>query len=121
MRDRVRFKILFYRDAGGRCQACEYAREMQGHHRAKADKCFQALAEYGPEIPDDYGRHLGEGIWELRIAIGHHQHRFLYVFCREKVLVTNAFLKKSRKVPESEIETAKRRLADWRDRFHHEI
>lgn len=109
----LRYRVLFYRDGGGRCQACDYARTMDVRHQAKAKRWFVALAELGPELPEEYGKPLKDGVWELRVVIGHHQHRFLYAYRGEVVLVTNAFLKRSRAVPEVEIERAKRALADW--------
>lgn len=109
----ARFRIRFYRTTSGRCQACDYARAMDIAHQAKAKRWFVALSELGPALPSDYGKHLRNGIWELRIAIGHHQHRFLYAFMRDVVVVTNAFLKRSRRVPHEQIEAALKALRDW--------
>lgn len=108
-----RYRVLFYRSESGRCQACDYARAMSPAHQAKAKRWFVALSELGPEIPRDYGKHLRDGIWELRIAIEHHQHRFLYAFRQDIILITGAFLKKSRAVPVDEIERSRKTLADW--------
>src|SRR5271170_95343 len=98
MRDKPKYRIFFYRTRQGKCQACDYARRMDINHQAKAKRWFQALAALGPELPPEYGKHLRDGIWELRIIIQHHQHRFLYAFHEDVVLVTNAFLKKSQEV-----------------------
>jgi phage-related protein len=70
----------------------------------------------GPELPGEYGKRLRDGIWELRIIVLHHQHRFLYSFWGNIVLVTNAFLKKSQEVPEGEIEKSIKAMADWQAR-----
>jgi phage-related protein len=86
---------------------------MSPSHQAKAKRWFVALAELGPEIPRDYGKRLRDGVWELRIVIEHHQHRFLYSFWKDIVLVTGAFLKKSRAVPDDQIEKSRKALADW--------
>ncbi len=111
--DGAKYKVYFYRNAGGRCQACDYARAMDINHQAKAKRWFKALAELGPELPDEYGKYLRDGVWELRIIILHHQHRFLYSFWKEFVVVTNAFLKKSPEVPAAEIERSKSSMSDW--------
>jgi len=112
----TRYRIHFYRSQAGRCQACDYARAMTVDHQAKAKRWFMALAELGPGIPQDYGKHLRDGVWELRVIIQHHQHRFLYSFWKDRILVTNAFLKKSKAVPESEIERSRKAAADWLSR-----
>lgn len=59
------------------------------------------------------GKHLRDGVWELRIIIQHHQHRFLYSFWKDIIVVTNAFLKKSREVPPARIEQSRKAMADW--------
>jgi phage-related protein len=109
----TRYRIRFYRNAAGRCQACDYARAMDVVHQAKAKRWFVALAEMGPDLPEDYGKPLRDGVWELRVILRHHQHRFLYSFWKDCVVVTNAFLKKSARVPPGEIEKSRRAMADW--------
>lgn len=111
--DKPKYRIYFYRNASGDCQACDYARAMDINHQAKAKRWFVALAELGPELPDEYGKFLKDGIWELRIISRRHQHRFLYFYRGDMVVVTNAFLKKSQEVPEREILIAKKAQADW--------
>lgn len=86
---------------------------MDINHQVKAKRWFKALAEMGPELPKEYGEHLRDGVWELRVIIQHHQHRFLYSYWKDIVVVTNAFLKKSREVPDKEIERSRRLMAEW--------
>lgn len=109
----ARYKIYFYRTSAGKCQACGYARAMDINHQAKAKRWFKALAELGPELPDDYGKYLRDGVWELRVNILHHQHRFLYSYWKDLIIVTNAFLKKSAEVPGIEIERSREAMTDW--------
>ena len=114
--NRRKYRVYFYRTSGGRCQACDYARAMDINHQAKAKRWFMALAEMGPELPEEYGKHLRDGVWELRVIVLHHQHRFLYMFHGDIILVTNAFLKKSWAVPAAEIEKALKAAVDWKAR-----
>jgi phage-related protein len=86
---------------------------MDVNHQAKAKRWFVALAEMGTNIPEEYGKSLGDGVWELRVIIQHHQHRFLYSFWKDVVVVTNAFLKKSARVPSPEIQRSRIAMADW--------
>lgn len=109
----AKYRVYFYRSEGGKCQACDYARAMDINHQAKAKRWFKALAELGPELPDEYGKYLRDGVWELRVIILHHQHRFLYSFWKDFIVVTNAFLKKSATVPDAEIEKSRKAMADW--------
>ena len=86
---------------------------MDINHQAKAKRWFMALSGLGPDLPEEYGKHLRDGVWELRVILQHHQHRFLYSFRKEIIVVTNAFLKKSGKVPAAEIEKSRKAMADW--------
>jgi len=94
---------------------------MDVNHQWKAKRWFRALAKLGPELPREYGKPLRDGIWELRVIIGHHQHRFLYGFWNDVIIVTNAFLKKSWEVPPTEIERAVKALAELMARRRREI
>ena len=107
------YRIRFYRTISDRCQACDYARAMIEPHQVKAKRWFAALSDKGPAIPADYGKYLRDGVWELRLSIQHHQHRFLYLFWHKDILVTNEFLKKTDAVPPEEIERALRAMSDW--------
>ena len=104
---------MFYQDENGSSQPLDYLKSLNKKHEAKAKKWFALLQEYGPNLPRPYADVLEGNVRELRPAIEHHQHRFLYVICGKIILVTNAFLKKTQAVPKSEIERSRRILANW--------
>lgn len=109
-------RVVFYRDRRGWCQPCDYARAMTERHRLKLKRAVLALRDCGEQIPRDLGKYLRDGVWELRVIIEHHQHRFLYGFVGPDAVVTAAFLKKSAAVGDIEIERARLRLKDWEER-----
>lgn len=108
-----RFRIHFHKTETGRCQACDYAREMGPLHQAKAKELFIALSALGREMSGERGKYLRDGVWELRVIVQHHQHRFLYSFWKDIIVVTNAFLKKTPRVPDPEIERARRLMDEF--------
>lgn len=110
-------RVVFYRDRRGGCQPCDYARMMTKRHQAKLKRAFLVLREAGEEISREYGKRLRNGVWELRVNVEHHNHRFLYGFVGRVVLVTSAFLKKTDAVPRIEIERARLRLKDWEEQY----
>jgi phage-related protein len=62
--------------------------------------------------------YLGGGIYELRVAIEHHQHRLLYFFRgRSIIVVTSGLLTNVGQVPQQEIGQARERRSDWMERF----
>ena len=67
-----------------------------------------------------YARSIRDKVWELRTT-GRTQHRILYFATSGKRLVLlHAFTKKTGKTPSAEIETALRRMSDYRERMEHE-
>ena len=107
------YTVVFYQDETGDSQPLSYLGGLNRKHEAKAKKWLALLQEYGPNLPRPYADVLEGNIRELRPAIEHHQHRFLYVIHGKTILVTNAFLKKTQAVPKSEIERARRLYSDW--------
>jgi phage-related protein len=67
------------------------------------------LRPYADLIEDD--------IHELRIRVSGDQVRILYFFCfKDFIILTNAFAKRSARVPRSAIEEVKRHRKDFLDR-----
>ncbi|MBI4802980.1 MAG: type II toxin-antitoxin system RelE/ParE family toxin [Elusimicrobia bacterium] len=107
------YTVVFYQDENGCSQPLDYLKSLNRKHEAKAKKWLTLLQEYGPNLPRPYADVLERNVRELRPAIEHHQHRFLYVICGKTILITNAFLKKTQVAPKSEIERSKRTFANW--------
>jgi phage-related protein len=65
------------------------------------------LEEQGHQLKRPYADFLRDKIYELRFKISNKQVRILYFFTHDKkIILTNAFIKKTDKVPENEIERA---------------
>ena len=67
---------------------------------------------------ETYSKSLGDGIFELRCKFGSDITRVLYFFIYErKIILTNGFIKKTRKTPIEQIQTAKARRKDFLERM----
>jgi len=79
----------------------------------KIQDCINVLAECGTIAGEPYMKHLEGGIWELRPL----QDRILFVAWHNgSYVLLHHFTKKTQKTPRSEIEKAKRELADLIER-----
>ncbi len=108
------YVVEFHETADGRCQVREYLRRLKKKHRAEAGAAINQLEEEGPGLGRPMVGTLGGGIHELIVKVERDQHRILFGYRKRTIiLLTNAFLKKSRKVPKGEIERAKKALRDW--------
>ena len=80
---------------------------------------FFAKPEFNVNLSMPYVRKIGKsGLRELRIKHGSDLYRvFFFAYVGKQLVLLHAFLKKSTKAPESEIELAIRRMTDYRNRY----
>ncbi len=67
---------------------------------------IERLSELGYELKRPEADYLKDGIHELRVALRRVQYRMLYFFSENQCVITHGFTKKSRRVPEREIQLA---------------
>ena len=114
------YEIYFYRDKNGKRPAYDYilglASRKDKDSRIKFNKIqdyIRALKEYGLQLREPYIKHLDGEIWELRPL----RDRILFVVWHDGGFVLlHQFMKKTQRTPASEIEKAKRELADLIER-----
>jgi phage-related protein len=111
-------RLEFYRTRSGVQPALEYILAQVKGHRAKIERALEYLEELGHLARRPHADYLGDEIYELRIGIERHQHRLLYFFHgRSIVVIASGILKNSDRVPQAEVDRARRRRADWLERF----
>ena len=85
--------------------------------RVKALGSIDILAEFGNTLREPYSKPIGKGLFELRIKFaGDITRIFYFFFLDNKIILTNGFVKKTRKTPQSEIELALTYKADYEGR-----
>jgi len=111
--DGEKFEIEWYFDSNGKSEVLEYYKDLPVEHRAKTLALFKRLALFG-EIKDRTKFNSeGDGLYAFKPI----PHRFLCFFVKgKKVIVTNAFHKKTDKLPRNEKEQALRRKSDYEER-----
>jgi phage-related protein len=61
-------------------------------------------------------KHLGGGLFELRVPFGSQAHRLLFFQDSKRIVLVHGFTKKSGKTPKKELQTALRRMRDYQQR-----
>ena len=85
--------------------------------RAKAFGSIEILAEFGNTLREPYSKAMGKGLFELRIKFSKDIMRIFYFFVVDnKIILTNGYVKKTRKTPPSEIALAMKYKADYERR-----
>lgn len=86
--------------------------------RAKAVGLLQILQKNGNKLREPYTKSIGEGIFELRVQSGNNISRILYFFYTGgTIVVTNGFIKKTKRTPIKEICLAKKYRRDYLERM----
>ena len=108
-------EILFYKTSSGRCPVEEFFDTLSDKQFQKIAWVLRLLKEWD-QIPKRYYKKLidTDDIWEVRIQSGNDIFRILGFFERDNfIILTNGFAKKSREIPQQEIELAERRKKDY--------
>ena len=109
--------MVLYATTAGRCPVRDYIDGLPAREGARLSWALDLLEEAGVELGAPHVRSIGDKLWELRVT-GRLQHRVLYFAAAGRRLVLlHAFTKKTSRTPLAEIEVAKRRLADHRERL----
>jgi phage-related protein len=108
------FTIEWYFDRKGQSQALEYFNEQPKDKQRKILNLFRLMGEQGKIFDETKFRNEGDKIYAFKPQ----PDRYLCFFFRgKKIIVTNAFLKKSQKLPFNEKEQALKACASYEERI----
>ena len=108
-------EILFYKTESNESPVEDFLNNLESKHAQKVAWVMQIIEEF-EKIPTTYLKKLTNtnDIWEIRVQIGNNIFRFLGFFNKGKFIVlTNAFQKKTQKIPKSEILLSEQRKKDY--------
>lgn len=108
------FELTFYEKDNGDCPVSEFLAELNPVMRYKLMHSLDLLEIYGNKPKGDITKFLDDGIFEVRAQNKTDISRILFFFDKNrKIVLTNGFIKKTQRLPSSELETAKRYRADY--------
>ncbi|MEK7652194.1 MAG: type II toxin-antitoxin system RelE/ParE family toxin [Patescibacteria group bacterium] len=100
------YKVKFFVD-NDRSPVLSYLEKLSIKDRAKILKYIEFLRVHKGVLDEPYTKHIKGKIRELRVDFGGNRHRvFFFAFVNKNIILLHAFLKKTVKTPESEIEKA---------------
>ena len=115
------FEIVLYQKKDGTIPVDDFINTLDIKMKAKVLRVIKCLEENGYELREPYSKSIRNGIFELRAKSGSDISRVLYFFViGNKAVLTNGFIKKSMKTPNSEIERAERYRRDYLSREENE-
>ena len=112
------FEVIFYEKENGDCPVEEFFTSLNTKMRAKMVGLLELLEEKGNNLREPYSKPIEDGIFEIRCKVGNNITRILYFFYYEgKIVLTNGFVKRTQKTPSKEINLAKERRKDFKERM----
>lgn len=97
------FTIEWFYDVKGHSQALDYFKEQPKDKQRKLLNLFRLMAEQGKIFDETKFRNEGDGIYAFKPQ----PDRYLCFFFKgRKIIVTNAFFKKTQKLPQGEKDQA---------------
>lgn len=76
----------------------------------KSYRQIKLLKIFGHNLRMPYSKQISNNLYELRMR-GHQEVRLFYCFYQDQAIIVHVFIKKSRKTPQKEIETALERIS----------
>ncbi len=111
----MEFEIVFYRDNNGRNPIEDFISELAKKNRvlvAKTQKGIEQLRNSAYHA-EPLSKHIGQGLWELRIRSKTDILRIFYTFTKGKIIILlHVFIKKQQKTSGRELEIARKRLRE---------
>ena len=111
------FYIEFYKLPNGKKPVEIFLDELDNNMRSKAITSLEILSQHGNMLREPYSKPIGKGLFELRIKFASDISRIFYFFYVDnKIVVTNGFVKKTKKTPPNEIALAMKYKAEYEGR-----
>jgi phage-related protein len=112
----VDWRVAYFQEASGRSPIGTFVDGLAMEEKIETMVGIDMLRSHGIALGRPWAAPLGKGLWELRIRT-RRQLRVLYFLDSEKTFVLlHGFVKKTREVPQSEIQIALRRMKQYLER-----
>lgn len=113
------YEVKFYHDRNGKSEIVDYLDGLsEKSETSKTDRINRnkilayigALEKFGTRIGEPMVKHIDGSLWELRPLANR---IFFFHWKENKFVLLHYYIKKSRKTPPQEIETARAKLKDF--------
>lgn len=113
----MNFVVEFFELSSEKIPVQEFLDSLEEKLRSKTVTNIQLLGEFGTELKKPFSKYIEEGIFELRTKQGSDIDRVLFFFREgKKIILTNGFVKKTDKIPKSELDLAKKYKKEYEKR-----
>ena len=110
-------QVEYFEKKDGTYPAEEFILSQDNKMKAKLFRLLDLLEMQGNQLRGPHSKYLEDGIFELRAKHGNNISRIFYFFAaKQKIILTNGFVKKTPKTPQGEIAIARKYKAEYESR-----
>lgn len=106
--------VVFYRTESGKEPVRQWLKGLKPEDRRAIGQDIKT-AQYGWPLGMPLIRKLEPGLWEVRSQIAQGVARVLFTMGDGVMVLLHGFVKKSQKIPQMDLRTARQRLAELRE------
>lgn len=111
--EKPRLKVIFYRTAAGNEPVREWLLSLDRADRKVMGDDVKTV-QFGWPLGMPLVRPLGDGLFEVRSNLGDRIARVIFLAVGGTMVLLHAFIKKTQRTPESDLDLARKRAADVR-------
>lgn len=111
MEKQKKLKALFFKSGSGKEPVREWLKDFSKEEKKLIGGDIRTV-EYGWPIGMPVCKGMGNGIFEVRTELKNTIARVLFTISGSQMLLLHGFIKKQKKTPANELNTAKRRLKE---------
>ena len=115
----MEFEVEFYETANGRVPVREFLDELKASDPGDYAAVLRGLVKLRNRQyhREPLSKALGDGLFELR-HVGKLNTRVLWFFMKDRrIIAAHGIRNKGQAIPARDLDTARERLRDWRERF----
>lgn len=111
------WEIDYYETPRGRCPVQDFVDSLDVRSKAKIARTLDLLEQFGVKLGMPFAKHVEGDLWELRTRVGTDQYRIIYfLFTGGVFILLHGFMKKTGRIPQRDLETARERRKDFLSR-----
>lgn len=115
----MEFQITYYKDKDGKSPVEEFLIKLKIANNSLAEQAFKGLEKIRNRAyhREPLSKYVEPGLWEVRIRSGTDILRILYTFTKGRIIILlHVFIKKQQKIPVNELDIARKRLKEIKER-----
>jgi len=110
----IQLRVVFFRTGSGAEPVRKWLKALPDEHKKAIGRDVKTI-QIGWPIGMPLVEKIEPGLWEVRTNLMSGIARVLFTVDRDLMILLHGFIKKTRKIPQNELNTAKRRLRQYQE------